>query len=168
MPVDGLPRKNRARVFRQIASIADAFPSACWLSSIHWPGVDGSAIVPPMQRFRSHSAPAAWLILVAIILGGGLIATHSHDGLTSGELSSVARCDGHGLPGTTEHIKSATPTEVELCLICTAGQRQGALDTSHPSLRSPVMVARGVRAANGLTISGCAALPPAPRGPPKV
>ena len=128
----------------------------------------GLLVSPPMQTFRYHSAPAAWLILGAIALGGGLIATHSHDGLTSGELDSVAHCDGHGLLGTTEHIKSATPSEVELCLTCTAGQRQGALNTSHSTSRSQVMVARGVRAANGHMISGCAARPPAPRGPPKV
>lgn len=126
-----------------------------------------------MHRFRSHSPVVAWLILGAIVLGGGLIATHSHDGHTGGEHSpvthsSVAHCAGHGLPGAAEHVKSAPPIEAELCPICTQGQRQGALDTSLTALRSPMMVARGARAASGPPISGGAALPPAPRGPPRV
>ena len=121
-----------------------------------------------MQRFRYLSAPAAWLMLAAFVLGGGLIATHSHDGLTSGEFSSVALSGGHDLPDTTEHVESSTSIDVELCPACAAGRRQGALDASQPTSRSPVMVTRAVREADGLAISGFDALPPAPRGPPTV
>ncbi len=121
-----------------------------------------------MQTFRYLSAPAAWLMLAAFVLGGGLIATHSHDGLTSGELSSVALSGGHDLPDTAEHFESATSIDIELCPACAAGRRQGALDASQPTSRLPVMVTRAVRAADDLVVSGFDALPPASRGPPTV
>ncbi len=121
-----------------------------------------------MQKFRNLSAPAAWLMLAAFVLGGGLIATHSHDGLTSGELGSVALSGGHDLPDTAEYVESSTSIDVELCLACVAGGRQGALDASQSTSRSPVTATRGVRAADCLAISGSDARPPAPRGPPTV
>ena len=123
---------------------------------------------PPMQRFRHHSAPAAWLALVVIVLGGGLVATHSHDGHPSGKLGSVALSGGHVLPDTTALVASATSIRVELCPACVAGQRQGALDASHSTSRSLVMVSGDVRAAISPAISGSDALPPSPRGPPTI
>ncbi|MEM7049115.1 MAG: hypothetical protein AAF604_05625 [Acidobacteriota bacterium] len=121
-----------------------------------------------MQRFRNHSVWATWLILGVIVLGGELIATHSHDGLESGKLSSVALSGGHDLPDATEHVEASTSIQGEFCPACTAGQREGVLDASDSSSRSLVMVALGVRATNGLAISGADALPPSPRGPPAV
>ena len=122
----------------------------------------------PMQRFRNLSALAAWLMLAALVLDGGVSATHSHDGLTSEEVSSVALSDGQDLPDTTEHVESSTSIDVEPCPACAAGRRPGALDASQPTSRSPVMATRTAREANDFIVSGFEALPPAPRGPPTV
>lgn len=119
-----------------------------------------------MCRFRNHSVLAAWLIVSVIVLGGGLITNHSHDGHASEHLSSVDLCSGHYLPDTTEHVESSTSIQVEFCPACTAGQREGALDASHPTSRSLVIVAQGVRATNGPAISGSDSPSPSPRGPP--
>ncbi|MEM7481645.1 MAG: hypothetical protein AAF481_10765 [Acidobacteriota bacterium] len=121
-----------------------------------------------MPRFRYLSAPAAWLMLAAFVLGGGLIATHSHDGHPGGEFSSVVLTGGHDLPNATKHVESSTSIDGEQCPACAAGRRQGALDASQPTSRAPVMVTRDVRAADDLMVSGFDDLPPAPRGPPIV
>ncbi len=128
----------------------------------------GLLVCAPMQRFRNHSVSAAWLILGVIVLGGGLIEAHSHDGLASENLSSVALSGGHDIPDTTEHVELSTSIQGEFCPACTAGQREGVLDASHSTSRSLVIVALGVRATNGLAISGSDARPPSPRGPPTV
>lgn len=106
-------------------------------------------------------------MLAAFILGGGVIATHSHDGLTREEASSVS-LSGNDLPGTTEHVEPAASIEAELCPACSAGRRHGALDASQPTSPTPVRVTRSVRDANDFMVSVFYALPPAPRGPPTV
>ena len=121
-----------------------------------------------MQRFRNLSAPAAWLMLAAFVLGGGGIASHSHDGHIYGELSSVALSGSHDLHDTTAHVESSSSIDVDLCLACAAGRRLGVLDSSPSTSRSPVVVTRTAREADDLRISGFDALPPAPRGPPTV
>jgi|GEM_PF-4877671 len=121
-----------------------------------------------MYSFRCHSASAAWLMLGAILLGGGLIATHSHDVHTSGEFSSVVVSGGHEHADTTEHIESSTHIEVERCPACVAARRYGASDSALPATRSDAIVARSVRATDCLAASGSGARPPAPRGPPTV
>ena len=77
-----------------------------------------------MQRFRNRNVLFAWLILSAIVLGGGLIEAHSHDGLTSGKIGSVTLSSGHDLPDTTEHVDSSTSIKDEFCLACTVRHRR--------------------------------------------
>ncbi|MEM7586969.1 MAG: hypothetical protein AAF560_26495 [Acidobacteriota bacterium] len=107
-------------------------------------------------------------MLAAFVLGGGLIATHSHDGLTCEELSSVALNGGDDLANATKRVEPSTSVDVELCPACAAGRRQDALGASQPTSQSPVIVTRTVREADDLVISGFDALPPASRGPPTV
>ena len=127
----------------------------------------GLLLSAAMQMFRNHSVSATWLILCAIVLGGGLIEVHSHDGPTSEQLSSVVLGSEHNPPHTTEHIQPSISIDEELCPACTAaGQREGVLDASDPTPRLLAMVTRGFRAANDLTILSCDAQPFAPRGPP--
>lgn len=126
----------------------------------------GLVLSPLMRKFRDQGAWAAWLILSVIVLGGGLIETHSH-GPTSGKLGSVAFSGEFDLLDSAS-FESSTSVKVEFCLACTAGQREGVLDASDSSAGSRLVLAQGVRMADALTISSYAARLPAPRGPPTV
>ena len=102
----------------------------------------------PMRKLLDQRALTAWLILSVIVLGGGLIETHSHEWLTKGNLGSIAASDGQGLPGTTECVEASTSIEVDPCPACMAGQRQGVLDASDSTPRSRWVVSKRVRPAD--------------------
>lgn len=121
-----------------------------------------------MPWFRNHSVSATWLMLAVIVLCGGLIKAHSHDGPASGALGSVSLSAGPNLPDTAEHVDSLTCIEDDLCPACTAGQREALLDASPPNSRLLMKAARSLHVATCPATFAGNARPPAPRGPPTV
>ncbi len=121
-----------------------------------------------MRRFRNIRVSAVWLILGVIVLSGGRIDAHNHDGPASWMHSSAALSSGPDRPDNTEHFEASASIQSEFCLACTVGQREGVLDASHWTSQSLVMVALGARATQTLAPSGSDALPPSPRGPPTI
>ncbi|MEM8995022.1 MAG: hypothetical protein AAGF23_09560 [Acidobacteriota bacterium] len=124
-----------------------------------------------MRKFRERGTAAAWLTLLAIVLGGGLIETHSHGGSPHGWLGPVAPSGEHD-PSVTasgvDSVESSTCDALDFCHACIAGQREGVLDVSPSTPRSRVVCAESVHTPGALAICGCTARAAAPRGPPTV
>ncbi|MEM1180166.1 MAG: DUF2946 family protein [Acidobacteriota bacterium] len=112
------------------------------------------------------SVLTAWLILGAIVLGGGLIETHSHDELSGERPTPVALSGEHEVADSTPRVDPSGTERVDFCPFCTLGQREGGLDAAEAAPRSRIVIEKSLRATQGPAVYRSVARPPAPRGPP--